>query len=53
MRATLYQRRTTMLMLLGMIFAPLSHGAEITVAFAGERPPYFFRQNGQDLGIEI
>ena len=53
MRATLYQRRTTMLMLLGMIFAPLSHGAEITVAFAGERPPYFFRQNGQDVGIEI
>jgi polar amino acid transport system substrate-binding protein len=41
------------LVLLGAVPVQSSYAAEIIVAFAGDRPPFSFRQNGQDVGIEI
>jgi polar amino acid transport system substrate-binding protein len=38
---------------LALLPAQTSLAAEIVIAFAGDRTPYFFRRNGQDAGIEI
>jgi polar amino acid transport system substrate-binding protein len=53
MRATFYDILRNVLVLLGAVSMSSSYAAEITVAFTGDRAPYFFRQNGQDVGIEI
>jgi polar amino acid transport system substrate-binding protein len=53
MRATFYHLLRNVLVLLGAVSVNSAYAAEITVAFAGDRTPYFFRQNGQDVGIEI
>lgn len=55
MRAIFYHLLHSVLFLLGIatLASGNAHAAEITIAFSGDRPPYFFRQNGQDVGIEL
>lgn len=50
---TIHRLLLSSLALLGAAPMQLSHAAEIIVAFASDRPPYSFRQSGQDVGIEI